>query len=65
MIFRERKGEENMIVGKKKWKRLIKAFTRILWIYRARITELFSIVNEIEEKIKELESKQNERSRKK
>ncbi len=65
MIFRERKGEENMIVGKKKWNRLIKAFTKIFLIYRARITELFSIVNEIEEKIKELESKQNERSRKK
>lgn len=53
-----------MIVGKKKWNRLMKALKKILWIYRARITELFSIVNEIEERIKALESKQNERSRK-
>ena len=64
MIIRERKEEDKMIVGKKKWNRLIKAFNTISWIYRARITELFSIVNEIEERIKELEMKQNEGSRK-
>lgn len=53
-----------MIVGKKKWNRLIKACTTISWIYRERITELFSRVNEIEEKIKELEMKQKAKSRK-
>ena len=41
-----------------------KAFSTITVIYRARINELFSIVNEIEEKIKKLEMKQNEGSRK-
>jgi len=53
-----------MIVGKKKWHRFLKAFSTITVIYRARIDELFSIVNEIEEKINKLEMKQNEGSRK-